>query len=444
MDNSTPKKRIIFDNMKLMEWLICIVFLLIVILLIAGFFPISHPAITRYVRSIIEKSDIDTCSIGRISLTPWKGVTFYDVIAGGVTNNNTEYNLHFSKIRINLNVIRSFTKWPQIKLSFMQLRKSVHNNFAEDFSGTLDMLLSYSDQVQDVKSIIINGKQLKIQRNDTLVLTANRFSFDINRNKEEPQTLEIALEAAEFDYQKFIVTFFKSSAVYNNRTLKINNCRGRIFDGKFRLDSELNLRDNFLVALSLMASKIDIDQIADLAETRYGCYYGEMDFHLNFQPSFLNLDSLRGKGSINASNVKIEDSPVQKSLVELFNIDKLTELSFDRVKSDFKIVNKDTINSEISANGRSIDLKSNGYFNLYGMIDQNIDATLSEEFAKELPDFVAKSLETGEDNRLNVRCKVYGTIDNPKVELDREIMKRTIGNVFEEMKENFKDFFRKK
>ena len=150
-----------------------------------------------------------------------------------------------------------------------------------------------------------------------------------------------------------------------------------------------------------------------------------------------------GKGVVNLSEVSVWETPVQRALAELLENPDFKRLSFSRVKADFTILHRDTIRTDISGSGEVLDFKSSGMFNLKGGINQKVNAALSDEAIKELPGFVVNSLAVDENNRCAVRCRIFGTFDEPKVELDREILKKAIGNVFEQMRENLKGIFRK-
>lgn len=434
-----------FDALKLMEWAVSVIFIFIIIGLLAGFFPLSHSFFTQYAQAFIEKSSKpDSCTVGKVTLTPWKGITLYDVSVYGYTNQNSAYELHLSKVRISCNIIQIVLKWSQIKTSYLEFRKHFWETAQNDICAALDALLRFAAQEENIKSILIDGQNINILKENESLVAAEKFSFDITRSKENIQNLELAFEAAEFHYLKNVITFLRTSAIYDNRTININKCRGRIFDGKFRMNTDLNLQSRLVLCFTLSASDLSIDQLMAPLGTMYGCFHGKTNIDINLEPSALSIDSIKGKGIFHASDLIIEESPVQQALVDLFSIPNLYELPFTKMKMELKIAGRDSFFTDITGTGEVLDFKSKGQVNLNGILNQRIDAAFSDNITNEFPEFIANSLEVNEDDRKTIRCRVYGSFASPKVELDKEILKKTIGNVFEQMKENFKDFFRKK
>lgn len=444
MNNSPQNKKVNFDMLKLIEWAVSFLFLAVILLMITGFFPVSHPLITRYAYSLIERSSLDSCSIGKVKLTLWKGISLYDVSTTEKTDGGLEYRLQLSKIRIGCNVLSTALKWQKIKAELQQLHINFWQTAKDDPYTAVDQLLRYASQSEEIKNIYINGKNLSVNKNGNSLITANRFSFDITREKEITQNIQINLEAAEFIYLRHVFTFLRADGLYDNRILKISKCRGRVLDGKVKIDADLDLVNKLISNLNVSASHLNIEQIVYEAGGMQGCISGEMDFDFNSVSSFMEPDSIRGKGIIRAYGVNIEATPVQLSIVKMLENPMLGVLSFSKIKTDFEIIGNDSILADISGNGEMLDFRANGQINLHGGINQLVNASFSEDAIKELPGFIVNSLDLNENNRRTVRCRIYGTIDSPIVELDREILKNAIGNVFEQMKENFIDLFRKK
>lgn len=443
MENTGQKKKLKFDLLKLIEWVASLLFVVIVIFLITGFFPVSHPLISNYTHSLIQKSSLDTCTISKVKLSLWKGVTLYDVFVSETTGSGVEYKIKLSKIRISCNILSTILKWHVIESEFHQFRDSFYQAAEKDAYKAIDGLLSFASRSEHIKNVLIDGKCLKITEKGAPVITANRFSLDITREQEKSRNIELNLDAAEFVYLQNEFTFFRATGFYDNRILDISRCRGRIFSGKVKFSTVIDLVNKNMHDFTLNASNLNLEQMVSSGSIQ-GCISGKMDLDLQNLSSTLKLDSIRGKGIIHLSGMSIEETPIQKALVQLLENQGLNRLSFSKIRADFEILNKDSIRADISGNGEMLDFKSNGMLNLHGWINQQVNAALSDKAIKELPGFVVNSLDLNENNRRIVRCRIYGTLNEPKVELDREILKNAIGNVFEQMRENFKDFFRKK
>jgi len=435
------KKRAGFDLFKSLEWIASLLFAAIVAVLVAGFFPLSHPLFTRYAHSIINKIDLDTCNVGKVKVAFWKGVTVYDVHVSESEENGLKYELSLSRIRINCNVINVIQKWAQIKKKY----RLFCNSFSQDTKDSYELinqLLKFAAQSEQINNICIDGTTMKILKRDTSLISAERFSLDVFRQQEKSEKIELYVDVAELVYLKNDFTFLRANCLFDKGTLDISRCRARAFDGKVKISTRLDLVNKRIHDFTLNATGLNLEKMIVSANMQR-CVSGNMDIDLNLFPSSLELDSMRGKGVVNLSEVSVWETPVQRALAELLENPDFKRLSFSRVKADFTILHRDTIRTDISGSGEVLDFKSSGMFNLKGGINQKVNAALSDEAIKELPGFVVNSLAVDENNRCAVRCRIFGTFDEPKVELDREILKKAIGNVFEQMRENLKGIFRK-
>lgn len=442
MKTSRQKKKADFDLLKPLEWTASLLFAAVIAVLISGFFPVSHPLLTKYAHSLIDKSTLDTCTVGKVKLVLWKGVTLYDVHASELAENGFKYELKLSRIRINCNVLTVMQKWPQIKKKYQLFRSSFSQGANKGACVVIDRVLRFAAQSEHIKSICIDGKTMKISKRDAPFISAERFSFDIFREQEKPQNIELDLDAAGFVYLKNEFTFLKVNGLFDNSFLDIRRCRAKAFNGKVKINTRLDLSKKRMHDFTLNATGLNLDKML-LSGNMQRCVSGNMDIDMNLASSSLELDSVQGKGVINLSEVSVWETPVQRALVELLENPDFNRLSFSRVKTNFDILDRNTIRTDISGSGETLDFKSSGMLNLKGGLNQQVDAALSEAAIKELPGFVVNSLVLNENNRRAVRCRIYGTLSEPKVELDREILKKAIGNVFEQMRENIKGFFRK-
>ncbi len=436
------KEKAGFDFFKPLEWTASLLFAVVVAILIAGFFPVSHPVITRHVGSLMSKSTLDTCTIGKVRLALWKDVTLYDVHTSDMSEEGLKYVANLSRIRINCNVINIMQKWSQIKKDYKLFCSSFSQRLNQNTCMAIHELLMFAAQSEYIKSISIDGKTVKISKRNAPFISAESFCFDISREQEKSRNIRIDFDAAELVYLKNDFTFLRVNCLFDKKFFNINRCRARVFDGKIKFVTRLDLVNKRMHDFTLDASGLNLEKM--IASTDIPrCISGSMDIDLNLISSALELDSVRGKGVVNVSEMSVWETPVQRALAELLENPNFNRLSFSRVKADFEILDRNTIRTDISGSGEVLDFKSNGMLNLKGKINQQVDAALSENAIKELPGFVVNSLALNENNRRAVRCRIYGTLAEPKVELDREILKKAIGNVFEQMRENLKGIFRK-
>jgi hypothetical protein len=89
-----------------------------------------------------------------------------------------------------------------------------------------------------------------------------------------------------------------------------------------------------------------------------------------------------------------------------------------------------------------MDFKASGSAGIDGSLNQNFDGTFTAETVARMPGLVSNSLEKTDNNGRAFHCRIYGTFDYPKIELDQKIMKKAVQNIFEDIKINFKKLFK--
>ena len=177
--------------------------------------------------------------------------------------------------------------------------------------------------------------------------------------------------------------------------------------------------------------------------TSEGSLSGRADVEMDFSPGPLNYDSLKGTAQITAYDLKTFDFPIQRALVQLLSIPQFSDLHFDKLKADLEIKQQGIMLTEMSGNGEMLELKAKGWAGADGTMNQEVEGVLSEAVVMDMSEAGANSLEKIDNNRRGFKCRIYGDFMNPKIELDKALLKRAVGSMFRNMKEGFQDFFRK-
>jgi hypothetical protein len=118
-------------------------------------------------------------------------------------------------------------------------------------------------------------------------------------------------------------------------------------------------------------------------------------------------------------------------------------LRFNRIKNEFELRKNLTFFNTTQGEGEKVSFSAKGWIQPDGSLNQNFEAVLDPGFVKELPPVVAGSLLDGENENKIFRCKVYGNTAAPRVELDSTVLRKAIGSVFDDMKQNLKYLFNK-
>jgi hypothetical protein len=138
------------------------------------------------------------------------------------------------------------------------------------------------------------------------------------------------------------------------------------------------------------------------------------------------------------------DFPFRKPFLFFLSAPEFSELRFSRFKADLQLQSPGKFLTAMSGSGEMLDLNADGWISLDGELNQEMRGEISAKMARKLSNLVAGSLESTERRGKLFKCRVYGSLSNPKIELDRMILKRAVGNVFQNMRQGFQDLFKKK
>jgi hypothetical protein len=170
---------------------------------------------------------------------------------------------------------------------------------------------------------------------------------------------------------------------------------------------------------------------------------GTIHIDVKLESSTFNYDSLNGSGFVTIDNATITGTGFQNSLKALIMSSQIDTLCFNKIKNEFELQKNMTFVNKSQGEGEKITFSARGWIQPDGSLNQNFEAIFSPGFVKGLPPVVAGSLLDGENNNKIFRCKVYGNTASPRVELDSTVLRKAIGSVFDDMKQNLKYLFNK-
>ncbi|NLD98800.1 MAG: hypothetical protein GX640_02910 [Fibrobacter sp.] len=439
--SDTLKSGKYFDVISVFEIVVGLFFLLILCVLLLGFFPFSHSWLDKYALETLKRTGVENCSIGKVHITLWKGIDIRDL---KVTAKDTAvtYTAEFSKVKITANLLSSFMEWRKNRTEFDILSIDSLSNAHKNplFANTL---LRFASDFHELIAVEISCRKLVRSTVQNESSELNDFIIKMNRNKNNEKIIETRFIGSHLKVSGTAVTLIRGDADLEHGVIRLKRCRGRAFGGKFKLIGELDCRTGYLNNLSISATGIDIQSLVRGYVPDTLSLTGLIDFDLTIDPGYFNIAALQGKGVFHLSHVQISNSPVVNSIYQMLEIANPVPLSFSKVKINLQMGTDKILQTVSSGSGEMLDFKADGWIQPTGDFSQQVDATISAGFAKQLSEFIATSLEKTSDGGRVIRCRIYGNSANPKVELDKEIMKNAVNNVFRQMKESIQEFFKK-
>jgi hypothetical protein len=214
---------------------------------------------------------------------------------------------------------------------------------------------------------------------------------------------------------------------------EVDKCHAYIYGGDLSINGNVNLAEAYLNRLNLSLENLKLDDWYHSTGIGQGNLTGKVDAVMKMAPCKLDFDSLVGKGWIRMTNVGAHNIPLQKNLLLLLVIPKLSVMNFSRITSDFALGNGKLYTPNCKGKGDPFDFNSNGWVSADGKLSENVEGVFSKEFVSCLPSIVKNSLLSveGDKDKRSFKCAISGTFKNPQCKVDERIQRRAVNNVFD-------------
>lgn len=433
-----------FMPVRILETIIVLTVLLFCLIFVAGFFPYSHPKLTDFVSDRISKIGFDSCFVGDVAVTPWRGVELKEFFFKKKIDGERGLSFHFRKIKISGNIISFYLNRNSLKTTFLKPDSLLFDrifNQPQQVIKELTQLVSISGEM---KRISFDGVNFSITNGDEFRISSGNYSGNVNKmGFKGDKKWNIDLESDRISLNKqFSLKRLKCELSYDDGMATISKCKWALYGGKAKLTAMVDMDRNFLKDARVTVADMDLHNCySDLDKKAGGSINGKADAVIDFKPGVFVFDSLRGRGTVDVTDFVAEDLPLQRSLETLL-FPELRLLQFRKIHSDIDFKGFKNFETNTSGNGSVMDFKASGSAGIDGALNQSFDGTFTAETVGKMPGLVSNSLEKTDNNGRAFHCRIYGTFDYPKIELDQKIMKKAVQNIFEDVKINFKKFFR--
>lgn len=430
-------------SLKSVEYGALFVALLIIIVIVAGFFPYSNSLVTAKLQRYIKSYSLDTLVLEKVTITPWKSIEIK--------------NIHFSKRLSSSSIVSGQIDHATFKVNILSLllwqknfkeQKELIKITNQGKTTTDRALLSIQNQLNFLQKIPnwreLVCNQASITHKDTLSKLNRSYeliSLKCNRSADN-SPLEGSFRFKEINLGKdvFKVNNFNGTFSIDSGLIQLSKCKGDFLDGKVKIDSKVNLAAHLFENLLLELQDINLAHIYKADIKNEGTITGILDLEFHVPKSNFQVDSITGNGTITGKHIKISEVPVLKSLASLLSIPSLKKLEFDRIKSQFHVKQR-TFTTEMQGFGDQLDFKSAGWIQENGSLNQQFVGTLSKDLVKSLPKEVVATLYEVKDSRREFNCRIYGSVKEPKFEFDKKMIQRAINNVFDNVSKSLMQFF---
>jgi hypothetical protein len=444
MGKSRSKRKkhpVLSGIVKVFEAVITLMVILAILIAAAGFLPLSHPEIDKLVLNDLSKRNTSVFKVDKIVLTPWLGIELKNLTISKKFKSGDSFYLAAPKIKIAGNIVVLFIRNRDIKKELKELSCGISNIYDRPGQFVVTMMKTF-EKMNDINRIAVEGKQFAFSTaNGKQLLSRNLVCEIMKKGNKTPgaSTIEISAEDAGIQNGLFIYQV-RASFDYRRGLLTTTKCKASIYGGSLKMLAVFDLRSDKINKCQLTISDMDLITFYKSTPDPKGNIEGNGDFTINFQPGMHFWDTLKGRGTLDITDLCVTDLPVIEPLGMLFSSD-IKSLEFRKFHSNLKFNGDGKTFTESFGNGSQIEIKAVGWISADGKLDQSLEGVFSEEAVGKMKHLMAGSLERTSNNGRSFKCRIYGTLDNPKLELDKATLKKAVGNIFENVKEGLQNIF---
>jgi hypothetical protein len=187
---------------------------------------------------------------------------------------------------------------------------------------------------------------------------------------------------------------------------------------------------------------VDLEKQYNSLHIGTGTLRGKLQSVFSFTPGPLREDSLFGSGTLTVNDMVADGLPMQKNLIVLLALPGLSHLEFSSVNAQFALRREKIVITRVTGTGKTLDAVSSGWINANGYFFLNITGLLTKESTDSLSEFVRNTLIPAENGRRSFECSVRGTLENPVLTLNKQLVQRAVQNAFESLQNSINDYFK--
>ena len=314
--------------------------------------------------------------------------------------------------------------------------------------------LAFSSRLLDLNEFLVGEFEEEVEETDTIVLEL----FEVPKNID----FKLTSTLDQIFYDKLEIKNVTGLIEIKDGKVLLDNLAMNLLEGSMKLSGEYNTQDisKPFVTFGMEISNFDIpsafnsfrtiEKIAPIAKNCKGKVSSNMKF-TSLLDEHMNpvLGSIDGEGRLISKNIMISNSNTFNKIADTLRSDKFRTFSLNDIDINFTISNGRIYIEPFETNIGNISLIIGG--------DQGIDETMNylinmtiprSEFGSRanqvLDDLtsaaLAKGMQFGPGEKMNVSVKVMGTFTDPEIKLD---LIESAGKTADKIKEQVKEQIRK-
>jgi hypothetical protein len=413
---------------------------LIGLVIAAGFVPFSHPRLTARVRADLLAAGCDSCSIGRVTLTPFIGIGISELYVRKRVDASSRLAVTIPHLKADYRLVEILVNWPQFNAGVRQLVNTELRPDRFNLTATLQradsLLFPYIWRFSCQDSRIC---QVQTSGLDTL---GEDVSCYYVRTKEKPLTLQLGLDALKLHYGVFRLAQPSFEVEVRDGKVLAKKVTARIGDGRLRGVFDINLAQQAITSGSFSLKKIDLASLHGLSARKVGTVAGMGSLEGDLRPAPLCLPCTKARGTFNFHDVYVNRIPLLNTVTGKLCIPALQELTFKSLTGDFYLLDGQVACENVKARGEPMNIDASGWIEPAGYFRFKVEGTLAASFKPQVDPLIWSSMVEAKDGDRKFFCTFSGTFDDPTMTIDPQHTQRAVRNVLKLLGGELRNIFR--
>jgi hypothetical protein len=403
-----------------------------------GFQTHSGTKINNKITALLRQSGVDSCSLKQSRFTPWRGLELDSLYISTPVNNElyVKSSIDTLGIRYDIKTV--------LKYVYRYRNAILHSAFSGDITiAPITKKMLVSEILPLIENIHAKGKCVEFTNRVTSeTYTIDKFILNTTTSGWFNPQRNGRIESESLHYGKWSVRKAVTELQLKGDSISLKIAKASFLKGYITLDTWIGVSPLRIKTLTIKGDSLSIDEYCAIRKKYMGNISGIADLSMSFENSPIVSDSLHGKGQLTMKKVLLRDLPVQKALVSLIGFPQLANTPFDSIRTDYTMQPGMQFKSVMKGTGPVLQFTSTGPIYLDGRLEQQINGKLTKEFVETLPGIISESMETTPDNGRKFKCRIYGSIDHPKMSLSKESLQKAFKGAFDSVKKSIEEVFK--
>jgi hypothetical protein len=427
---------------KLATKLLGLLILLAGILLLAGFFPFSHPVLSRYIDKALSAATFDSCMVRSATLTPYKGIVIQELKAIRPIRGQRTIEVAASSLSVDYHPV-------EILLNRKAFFQGIHSASTLPNGLPLINILTFIQRCDSlilpyIKALSIRNGQLILRSRgaaakDTVV---DGLNFSMAGGNEDGFHILSSLEASSMKLARLRINQAEAEIEVQGDNLYLRKAAANIIGGKARGLLDINLEKRMISSGSISLKKFDLSQAVVALGRNLGTVSGSGDITFDLRSSPLCIQCVRGKGDVTLRDVKLTGIPLLSSVAQKLMLPILNDVSFKQITGDLALTDAEVVCENVKARGELMDIDATGLIEPTGYFKFKVKGTLNAAMKDKVDALVWESMFDGENDKRYFLCTISGTYADPVVVIDKEHVERAMRTVIKSLGKELQDMFR--